>query len=1053
MRSVQTILFLMLLMFCLSVSWAVDLKRQLQPMIPLGHTDGIYAVTFSSDGKLAFSLSYDQSLKVWEVASGREVKSYKMDADHVRAVAVSPDNYWVVSGDRGRGLKLWDVATGRKIQRFQGHDRQVNSLVFSPTGQLLASAGNDRRIKIWDVSSGRLLRQKRLHGKAIRQVIFSADGRQIISAGDDRKIIVSDARTLKKQAVLRGHQAAVRAIAVSADGKYLLSAGADKLVLMWDLASRKIIRRFAGHTKAVNSVAFSPDGTLILSASDDQSMILWDSRSGDVKQKFTGHQGKVLDAAFAPNNFLILSGSSDRTLRLWGTAHANEIKRFDGLASRLNAVAVSADQRYLFSAHRDRTLKLWDLKKGQAIRIFSRHNRSVNDVVFSSDSRYAASAGDDNRIMVWHVEDGRRLRRFSGHRAAVNQVLFSADNTAVLSASADSSIKLWSLSKYRLLKTYNGHQRAVLSIALHPDGKHFISSAKDNTIRLWDMESGTSRVIFRSPYPVRRLQYVNGGRQFVSAGWKLILHQASSGDEIRVLGNKKTAHTSDITALALSADGRLLASGSYDNQIKIWSMENYRQLFQFQVPQAGILSLAFADNSSHPQLVSAGGDGVIRIWDLQTRAEELRLVGSKDGEWISMTPDGYYDHSPEGSQLIHWVRSQGISSFSFEQFEAVFRRPQVIHQRLGGDHQAGLPTPPMPEPPWLDFEEHLKTRIVLNNSVDLRLQVHDSEKVDQVRVYVNGRLQIKQQVGSREKDLHLKLRLPTTVNQVTIISLNHKGLSSDPRYLSVLSPDNHAGTQNLHLLSIGVSQYEKLGEELQLNYAHSDAQNFSRRFSRAGEKMYQNILRHELLNQQVTIDLVVEKLSDLTRKVGPNDTLMVFFAGHGFKQADAAKGEVFYMATHDLDMNNLEATALTWDILSQYLHQIRGQVILFLDACHSGSISNQAIVPNNYLAEKLFSREKGGFIIFSAAKGRQFAQESASFGSGEGLFSYAIAKAIAQDEMKTDKNGNGYIEFFELAEAVQHFVDKQSDGQQTPWVSHKQLFGDVPVVKVLESGF
>jgi len=91
-------------------------------------------------------------------------------------------------------------------------------------------------------------------------------------------------------------------------------------------------------------------------------------------------------------------------------------------------------------------------------------------------------------------------------------------------------------------------------------------------------------------------------------------------------------------------------------------------------------------------------------------------------------------------------------------------------------------------------------------------------------------------------------------------------------------------------------------------------------------------------------------------------------------------------------------------------------------------------------------------MVFSAAKGRQFAQESKRYGNGEGLFSYAISRAIEKDGQKADANGNGYIEFLEVVNYVQNYVDLATDGQQTPWLSHKELFGDIPIAKLKNRG-
>jgi len=1036
------ITFILLPHFCFSSS----LSKLVEPVVPTGHTGSIYATAFSIDGRLAFSLADDQSLRVWEVDSGREVKKYKMISDHVKALTVSPNGYWVVTGDGKKGLKLWDVATGKKIQRFKGHDRQVNSLAFSADGKLLLSAGNDKKIKIWDIKTSRLIRELRGHSKKINRAVFSTDGKYIASASDDKKIILWDAQTGRKLKQLKVHKKPVKSLDFSADSKFLISAGQDKQIILWNIKTGKKVRSYKGHKKNINSVLFSPDGKTILSASDDFSIRLWNYKTSKPIQVFKGHTNAVLGAIFSPDGKLILSGSKDQTLRLWGSQYANQIRVFRGYASRLNSISVSTDGSYLLSAHNDRTLKLWNMKNGQNIRIFSRHKERVNDVIFSKKGKYAASASSDKQIIVWNIDSGRRIRRFKGHNSSVNQVLFTPSGKHVLSASADQSIRLWNVRANNQEKLFTGHTRSVLAIAIHPQGKSFVSSSKDKTIRLWDLKSGKSQVIAKTQYPVRNLKYTKNGKYIISSGWELLKLNAQTGKKVFNFGGNKENHQGDIKALALSSDGKFLASGSYDNKIKLWNINTGKLKGEFTVPYGGILSLTFLAKNN--RLLSAGGDGIIRLWDLKQKQESLRLVGSNNGEWITMTPDGYYDHSPEGSDLIHWVNKQDVNSYSFEQFEVFFRRPEIIQARLTGNKEAGAPPPDMGKPPRIEFADHLRTKKINQDYINLSLKVIDDKQIDILRIFVNGKVVLTSDIKQKEKQLQLKIPLHSGANQITALTYNSSGLSSDPRFLSVLSNQAKKEKSTLHLFSIGVSKYKNLDESSQLNYAHSDAQNFVKRFNYSSNPLYKQIKSHHLLNEQAQQQTVLEKLKQLTSEVSENDVLMIFFAGHGFKDSDEQDKETYYLATHDLEPQKMSSTSINWQHLSEVLHLVKGRVIMFLDACHSGSISNETIVPNNELVQKLFKNERGGIMVFSAAKGRQYAGESASFGQGEGLFSYAISKVLSKKGINADNNGNGYIEISEMVEHVQSFVDNKSDGQQTPWLSHKELFGDLPIAKV-----
>jgi hypothetical protein len=87
-------------------------------------------------------------------------------------------------------------------------------------------------------------------------------------------------------------------------------------------------------------------------------------------------------------------------------------------------------------------------------------------------------------------------------------------------------------------------------------------------------------------------------------------------------------------------------------------------------------------------------------------------------------------------------------------------------------------------------------------------------------------------------------------------------------------------------------------------------------------------------------------------------------------------------------------------------------------------------------------------MVFSASKGRQFSLESPDIGGGFGIFTYALVQGLGQKSKMADTNGNGFVEFMELVDSVSTYVDKETKGEQTPWLSRKELFGDLPIAAV-----
>ncbi|MCP3890943.1 MAG: hypothetical protein GY702_19030, partial [Desulfobulbaceae bacterium] len=119
-----------------------------------------------------------------------------------------------------------------------------------------------------------------------------------------------------------------------------------------------------------------------------------------------------------------------------------------------------------------------------------------------------------------------------------------------------------------------------------------------------------------------------------------------------------------------------------------------------------------------------------------------------------------------------------------------------------------------------------------------------------------------------------------------------------------------------------------------------------------------------------------------------------------------------------------------------------------LDACHSGSIVNETIVPNEDLAQEFFNAKKVGVIVFSASKGGQSSLERPDFGGGFGLFTFAVTEALGNKSQETDTDRSGYVEFQEMVQYVSEFVNETSTGLQTPWLTRKEMIGDFALSKV-----
>ena len=254
------------------------------------HQDVVSSVSFSPDGKTIVSGSDDNTIKLWNVTMDNALRTlsehqfwiptelitcvgsdYDCKDPYINSVGFSPDGKMIASGSNNNSIKLWNVADGKLLRTLLGHQDGVNSVSFSPDGKTIASASRDNSIKLWNVADGKLLRTLLGHQDGVNSVSFSPDGKTIASAGGDKTIKLWNVADGKELRTFSGHQDEFHSVGFSPDGKTIASGSSNKTIKLWNVADGRLLRTFSGHQYYdVNSVSFSPDGKTIASAGFDK---------------------------------------------------------------------------------------------------------------------------------------------------------------------------------------------------------------------------------------------------------------------------------------------------------------------------------------------------------------------------------------------------------------------------------------------------------------------------------------------------------------------------------------------------------------------------------------------------------------------------------------------------------------------------------------------------------------------------------------------------------------------------------------------------------------
>jgi len=314
-----------------------DAADRLDPTLPVpdftgelrifeGHQGKINSVALAADRRHAVSASDDKTLRLWDLTSGKEVRTISGDDEggQFKSVALTPDSASAFSGSFNGAVRLWDLRKDEKPRDFPGHTQPVYAVAISPDGKTALSGGG---------------------------ALIEKDG---VEVPEDCDIRVWDLASGKVKVRLTGHKGPVRALAFAPDGRTAISGCDQGALHLWDLGTGKELQLMKGHEDAVLGVAFAPDGKQIVSCSRDSKLPLrlWDAASGEKVRDFPGIEDPLWGVAFSRGGRDVIAGGQDKFLRSWETDTGKAGLELD-LATPIWSVAVPPDgRRALVAANR-----------------------------------------------------------------------------------------------------------------------------------------------------------------------------------------------------------------------------------------------------------------------------------------------------------------------------------------------------------------------------------------------------------------------------------------------------------------------------------------------------------------------------------------------------------------------------------------------------------------------------------------------------------------------------------------------------------------------------
>jgi WD40 repeat protein len=556
-----------------------------------------------------------RTLAVWRLRADRALKLV-LDGHQraVNAAAISPDGRYALSGSVDCTLRLWDLASGRDMRHFTGQVGEVYAVAFSADGRYALSGGDDGCLRLWDVASGTQVRNVQAHPLPVHAVVFSPDTQFMLSGSEDGMIYLWHRHSGECVRTFEGHQAYVTALAFSSSGDIAVSGSWDQTVRIWDVKTGSLLNTLYGHQDTVTSVALNPIGTTAASGSWDGTVHIWDVWSGQLANVIEPSQGEVYTLAFTPDgNFVIVGGQSNHA-SMYDIETDDEVRVYTGHQGAITAVALNAREHTLLTASKDRTLRVWDMTAGSEDVRAKSHTAPISSVAFSDDDYAVQSTALDGSVRLWEVRTAQEKRVFSDNSAALLAGKLLMQQSQILTIGIDRVLRTWNLKTGKQLSPYQLPLRhGITAAAFDRDGAWLAAGCEDSTLRILKVAARRELLAITTPY-VTAVALAADGRFALSAASDNNLYQWSLPQKqpSRVL----SGHRAGITHITIHRNSDYALSSSEDGTVRVWDLFDGKALFVLEGHEDATRAAAFSPDGR--LIATVSDDRTLRLWESET---------------------------------------------------------------------------------------------------------------------------------------------------------------------------------------------------------------------------------------------------------------------------------------------------------------------------------------------------------------------------------------------------------------------------------------------------
>ena len=597
----------------------------------------------------------------------------------IETVAITPDNSLILANSEDN-IKVWDAANGEEVATLSGHTAEVDYITVTYDRRRIVS-GSCNEVKIWEVGSWQEISTVWEKKGQIAAVALSPNDGHIVCGETDGIIRVWDIYENKETEVLSSHTTRIPVFAFTPDGQFLLSASDDRTICIWDIRTGQLVTTLSGHVGPVNALSVTPDGQHAISGSEDGTVRIWNIGSGQevallgvpVQEKDPVPNGDensdaILSISVDPTGHYIVSGTTHQRAVGWDIAKPEHPEQLFDLEAEINprldiGIFFTPDGRRFTIrgiASSPRGIEVHKCPSGELLTTLNHGTESIWGLRMSSDGRYLVSGTWERKLRLWEVpSEALYTKQAVGGGRLTNSFHMALTPDAKYGVWAYfSTVSFIDRSTDEPEGSVIVEDSPVNGVAITPDGR-YVAASREDTVVVGD--SQTKETWELSGHP-------GSGPIAITPDARLIISDGLGGKVVRIwdrgTGKGITTlhgHKEQITAVAITPDGRYAVAGSSDGSIRVWSVRRRKPVALLTGHNEAVLTVAITPDGQY--VVSGGWSQTTKVWRVAGATEVSKLESIYDStvyDWdtkgigtVAISEDGQYVVAGGEDERLH----------------------------------------------------------------------------------------------------------------------------------------------------------------------------------------------------------------------------------------------------------------------------------------------------------------------------------------------------------------------------------------------------------------